>query len=214
MSSASDTSQGHLPNVSVSLIIVTNVGSFLQPRYEFTVHETNVSDINSILGMQTSPDFMASILVVQGYKNLCEPWCLGQWMAEDGQLRSIVQQYLAPAGQQYWLPRTPANCQRITSAYWVRPVAQTRRKMDRVEKIQAAYGRAFSPQNEHGPSGSPQEPNHHMYTRWPAERLQPSRILCRTEDENLMCFAAEERVFVYDCEGTDSPSKPGMLAGK
>jgi hypothetical protein len=214
MSSASDTSQGRLPDVSVSLIVVTNVGDYIHRHYDFADYGTRFSDMLSLGSMETSPNATACILVVQGYKDLCEPLCLGQWMAEDDQLQSVVQQYLAPAGQKFWLPRTPANRQRITSAYWVRPVAQTRRKMARVEKMQAAHGRAFSPQNEHGSSGSPQEPNHHMYTRWPAERLQPSQILCRTEDENLMCFAAEERVFFYDCEGTDFPSKPGMVTGK
>lgn len=95
--------------------------------------------------LEINPNAMACILVVQGYSDLCEPGSLGQWMAEDDQLRSVVNQYLAPAGQRYWLPQTPANCQGITSAYWVRPVAQTRRKMDREKKMQDSHDRAFSP---------------------------------------------------------------------
>lgn len=213
MSSAPESSQGPLfPDISVSLIVVTNLGDYMNRDYELAGYETS---FHAIKNMEINPNATACILVVQGYSDLCEFGSLGQWMAEDDQLRSIVNQYLAPAGQRYWLPRTPANCLNTVSAYWVRPVAQTQRKMDREKKMQDSHDRAFSPQvNAHSPPSSPLEPYQRMSTRWPPQRLQPFQILGRTEDENLMCIAAEERIFYYACEGTDCPSKPAMVNGK
>ena len=33
---------------------------------------------------------------------------------------------------------------------------------------------------------------------WPSTQFQPSHFLSSTEDESLVCYAAEERVFIYD----------------
>lgn len=164
MSSASESTQGYFPDISVSLIVVTNVGDYMNRRSDFAGYGTS---FHAIKNMEINPNATVCILVVQGYSDLCEPGSLGQWMAEDDQLRSVVNQYLAPAGQRYWLPRTPANCQGITSAYWVRPVAQTRRKMDREKKMQDSHDRAFSPQlNADSPPDSPLEPYQRMSTRF------------------------------------------------
>lgn len=98
MSSASESSQGYFPDISVSLIVVTNVGDYMNRRYDFAGYGTSFHAIKNI---ETNPNATACILVVRGYSDLCEPESLGQWMAEDDQLRSVVNQYLAPAGQRY-----------------------------------------------------------------------------------------------------------------
>lgn len=69
-----------------------------EPPYDFAGYGTSFHAIKNI---ETNPNATACILVVRGYSDLCEPGSLGQWMAEDDQLRSVVNQYLAPAGQRY-----------------------------------------------------------------------------------------------------------------
>lgn len=212
MSASSRESQGNIPDNSVFRIIVTNSSHYhTKPKYAFTMDEIAVADIQLVHRNSIHPSIKATILVVQGYKNLDKPYCLGNWMAQNDQLRSIVHQYLSPSEQRYWSPRAPANCQDITAAHWIRPVAQTQRKVNWANKVQASFGEGYIPDDgldPPGPPGHPEGPTYRKFILWPDERLQPSHILCRTESANLTCFAAEERVFYHAWPADHDTPKP------
>ncbi|KAK1829478.1 hypothetical protein QBC39DRAFT_356655 [Podospora conica] len=188
MSSSSENSQYDPLEVSVSRI---NIGT----DSTFTLFGTNFVDCTGWGNQDRS--IWASFLVIKGYGNLADYERLGKGMNQDGGLERMAKEYLAQAGEWPLRQSTRQHSPNTTSAHWVRPVAQKRSLEDRAERIRLAGGRLYGSENALHPGEPPAGEDYKIYTCEDAERIQPYRPLCRTENEDLSCLVAEERVFFY-----------------